>query len=148
MCYADYTDYLAQYLGTSIREQDFPRLALRASAFLDAYTQGRAARHAGTHALTMACCALAEQYQMIETAQALAQTALTASLQSGGEGELQSQSVGSWSKTYRSAGERAREADASVKTAQAELPAVARQYLAGTGLLYRGRGCGPCSRIR
>lgn len=139
MAYADYEYYTTTYLGTAIKEDDFPRLALRASSFLDYYTQGRAAKNSDLDALKMACCAVAEQYQYIDTAQALAQKSLSASLES--DGELQSQTVGSWSKTYRSGGDSAQQALSSVQTAQATLGSIAQQYLAGTGLLYRGRGC-------
>ena len=145
MAYADYEYYTTTYLGTAIKEDDFPRLSLRASSFLDYYTQGRAAQNSDLDALKMACCAVAEQYQSIDTAQALAQKSLSASLES--DGELQSQTVGSWSKTYRSGGDSAQQALSSVQTAQAALGALAQQYLAGTGLLYRGRGCScvpPC----
>lgn len=141
MAYADYEYYTTTYLGTAIKEGDFPRLSLRASSFLDYYTQGRAAQNSDLDALKMACCAVAEQYQSIDTAQALAQKSLSASLESGESGELQSQTVGSWSKTYRSGGDSAQQALSSVQTAKASLASVAQQYLAGTGLLYRGRGC-------
>lgn len=140
MAYADYEYYTTTYLGTAIKEDDFPRLSLRASSFLDYYTQGRAAQNADLDALKMACCAVAEQYQYVDTAQSLAQKSLTASLET--DGELQSQTVGSWSKTYRSGGETAQQAATAAQTAQVSLAAAARQYLAGTGLLYRGRGCG------
>ena len=113
---------------------------MRASSFLDYYTQGRAAQNVDLDALKMACCAVAEQYQYVDTAQSLAQKSLTASLET--DGELQSQTVGSWSKTYRSGGETAQQAATAAQTAQASLSAAAMQYLAGTGLLYRGRGCG------
>ena len=139
MAYADYEYYTTTYLGAAIKEDDFPRLALRASSFLDYYTQGRAAQNSDLDALKMACCAVAEQYQYIDTAQALAQKSLSASLES--DGELQSQTVGSWSKTYRRGGDSAQQALSSVQTAQATLGSIAQQYLAGTGLLYRGRGC-------
>ena len=139
MAYADYEYYATTYLGTAIKEDDFPRLSLRASSFLDYYTQGRSAQNSDLDALKMACCAVAEQYQSIDTAQALAQKSLSASLES--DGELQSQTVWSWSKTYRSGGDSAQQALSSVQTAQAALGALAQQYLAGTGLLYRGRGC-------
>ena len=139
MAYADYEYYTTTYLGSAIKEEDFPRLAMRASSFLDYYTQGRAAQNADMDALKMACCAIADQYQYIDTAQALAQKSLTASLES--DGELQSQTVGSWSKTYRSGGDSAQQALSSVQTAQAAMGALAQKYLAGTGLLYRGRGC-------
>ena len=139
MVYADYEYYKATYLGAAIQEAEFPRLALRASAFLDYYTQGRAALNHGLDALKMACCAVAEQYQTIDAAQALAQKALSATLSSGGE--LQSQSVGSWSKTYRSGGESAQQAATAAQAAKASIASVAAQYLVGTGLLYRGMGC-------
>lgn len=139
MAYADYEYYATTYLGTAIKEDDFPRLSLRASSFLDYYTQGRAAQNPELDALKMACCAVAEQYQYIDAAQALAQKSLTASLES--KGELQSQTVGSWSKTYRSGGDSAQQALSSVQTAQAALGVIVQQYLSGTGLLYRGRGC-------
>lgn len=140
MAYADYEYYTAAYLGKTIQKADFPRLSLRASYFLDYYTQGRAASNSELDALKMACCAVAEQYQAIDAAQALAQKALSASLSSEG-GELQSQTVGSWSKAYRSAGDSATQATASASAARDSLAAVASQYLAGTGLLYRGRRC-------
>lgn len=139
MAYADYEYYKDTYLGTAIKEADFPRLALRASSFLDYYTQGRAAQNADLDALKMACCAVAEQYQYVDTAQSLAQKSLTASLET--DGELQSQTVGSWSKTYRSGGESAQQAAESAQTAEAMLASIAQRYLAGTGLLYRGRCC-------
>lgn len=145
MAYADYEYYTTTYLGTAIKEDDFLRLSLRASSFLDYYTQGRAAQNAALDALKMACCAIAEQYQSIEAAQSLVQKSLSASAETGGE--LQSQTVGSWSKTYRSGGESAQQALSSVQASQAALGAIAQQYLAGTGLLYRGRGClcvSPC----
>lgn len=140
MAYADYEYYTDTYLGKAIQEADFPRLSLRASSFLDYYTQGRAAKNSGLDALKMACCAIAEQYQAIDAAQALAQKALSASMDSSGE--LQSQSVGSWSKTYRSGGDSAQQALASAQAAQASLAAIAQQYLGATGLLYQGKGCG------
>lgn len=141
MAYADYEYYTTTYLGTAIKEDDFPRLSLRASSFLDYYTQGRAAKNADLDVLKMACCAVAEQYQYIDTAQALAQKSLSASLESGESGELQSQTVGSWSKTYRSGGDSAQQALSSMQAAKASLASIVQQYLAGTSLLYRGRGC-------
>ena len=141
MAYADYAYYTNTYLGTAIAEDEFPRLSLRASTFLDYYTQGRASKNSTLDALKMACCAIAEQYQAIETAQALAQKSLFTALNSAGSGELQSQTVGGWSKTYRSGGESAAQAISASQTSKEALSAVAQQYLATTGLLYRGRGC-------
>lgn len=138
MIYADYTYYTEAYLGTAISEEEFPACALRASAFLDYYTQGRAEDNAGLPALKMACCAVAEQQQMILSAQKLAKQSLLAGAESGA-GEVQSESVGSFSRTYRSGGDSAGAASAVAGNAQAALAQAARQYLAGTGLLYRGR---------
>lgn len=137
MAYADYYFYITAYMGTAINSENFPRLALRASAFLDYYTQGRAADNSNLDALKMACCALAERYQAIETAQKLADKALTAAVAAGGA-ELQSQTVGGWSKSYRSGGGSAAEAFSAANSAQASLADTARRYLAGTGLVYRG----------
>ena len=147
MAYADYEYYKDIYLGTAISEQDFPRLSLRANSFLDYYTQGRAAQNQELDALKMACCAIAEQYQNIDLASKAALHALQNSANAGEAGELQSQSVGSWSKTYRSGGESAQQATTAAQAAQASLASAAAQYLSSTGLLYRGRGCGcvpPC----
>lgn len=140
MAYADYEYYKNTYLGTAIPDSDFPRLALRASTFLDYYTQGRAAQNAGLDAVKMACCAVAEQYRSIDTAQALAQKSLSSALSQEGV-ELKSQSVGSWSKTYQSGGESAAQAAASATSARSGLADAANMYLSGTGLLCRGRGC-------
>ena len=139
MAYADFEYYSTVYLGTAIKEDDFPRLALRASSFLDYYTQGRAEGAKDLDAVKMACCALAEQYQSIEAAQALAQKSLSTAIDSGGE--LQSQTVGSWSKTYRSGGDSAQQALSSAQSAQASLVSIVQRYLGTSGLLYRGRGC-------
>lgn len=147
MAYADYEYYKDTYLGTAIQEADFPCLALRASSFLDYYTQGRAGQNQDLNAVKMACCAVAEQYQSIDLARQAALHALQNSANAGEAGDLQSQSVGSWSKTYRSGGESAQQATTAAQAAQASLASVAAQYLSSTGLLYRGRRCGcvpPC----
>lgn len=140
MAYADYYFYSNEYFGMAIDVVDFDRLAIRASSYLDYYTQGRAAKNPELIELKMACCALAEQYKIIEQAQALANKNLSAAMESDG-GEVQSETVGSWSKSYRSGGDSAGAAVSVAANAQASLSAVARQYLDGTGLLYRGRRC-------
>lgn len=139
MVYADYSYYTNVYWGNSITEADWPRMATRASAFIDYATMGRAVKHAGLDAVKLACCALADDYQTIETARALANKSLSTATSSGEAGELQSQSVGSWSKSYRSGGSSAKEALSATESAQAALMATAQMYLAGTGLL-RARG--------
>lgn len=141
MAYADFDFYVNEYYGQAVDEIAFPHLAIRASSYLDYYTQGRADKNHELKELKMACCAMAEQYQVIEQAQALANKNLSAAMESDG-GEVQSETVGSWSKSYRSGGDSAGAAASVAANAQASLAAVARQYLAGTGLLYRGRRCG------
>ena len=54
MTYADYDYYSGTYLGT-VSEEDFPRLAVRASSFLDYYTQNRAKDNADMDAVKMCC---------------------------------------------------------------------------------------------
>lgn len=116
MIYADYSFYTESFMGVAISENDFPRLALRASQFLDYYTQGRAANNAGLEAVKMACCAVAEAYQTVE--------------RTGAKAGISSESVGSYSVSYTT--------DQDAKSA---LSNVACQYLAFTGLLYRGWRC-------
>ena len=128
MIYADYNFYVSSFYGNVIPEEEYAAAALRASQFLDYYTQNRVKDNADLEAVKMACCALAEEYYAIETAQRLAvQT----------DGEMQSQTVGSYSVTYRSKADTARTIAAE---ARGRMVAIARQHLAHTGLLYRGGG--------
>lgn len=130
MIYADYNFYVSSFYGNVIPEEEYAAAALRASQFLDYYTMNRAKDHSDLPELKMACCALAEEYHTILTAKRHeSQTA---------DGEMQSQTVGGYSVTYRSRGEALSEASAQ---AQSRLAQVARQYLAHTGLLYRGGVC-------
>ena len=142
MIYADYEFYTDAYLGSAITSDDFPRLATKASAYIDYLTMMRAAKKPDFPPVKMACCALAEQYQVIETAQALAQAALTAgvsSVASSDSGELQSQTVGSWSRTFKGGGDSAQSSIAAVEAAKQSLESTAVEYLAASGLL-RARG--------
>lgn len=136
MIYSDYDFYLNEYLGQSIQEPDFRRLALHASQYLDYITQGRAERNTELEPLKMCCCALAEQYQNIETAEALAQKSLAAGAADGAE--VQSETVGGWSRSYRSGGDSAQAAAQAAAEGRSTLLETARRYLANTGLLYRG----------
>lgn len=138
MAYADYEFYRGTFLGDQIEESDFPKLAMRASTFLDFCTMGRAKQRADMLEVKLACCALAEQYQAIETAQKSAQKSLSNALASS-EGELSSQSVGDWSKSYLSGGDSARSALSAAGAAQESLYSTALMYLGATGLL-RARG--------
>lgn len=136
MLYASYDYYVTNFYGSMISEEDYTAAALRASRFLDYYTMNRAKDRADMEEVKQACCALAEEYHTIFTAQKLSQQAAETT------GEMQSQTVGSYSVTYRSAGDAAKTMAELSAQAQSRLASVARQYLAHTGLLYRGGGCG------
>lgn len=140
--YADYDYYQTEFYGSNIEEDEFPRLAMRATMYIDNITMGKAADNADLTEVKQCCCALAEDYQSIELAQKLATQALATALsdvQSSG-GEIQSESVGSYSRSTRSGGDSASTAMSAAKTASATLYVTACKYLANTGLLYRGIG--------
>lgn len=122
MMYANWEYYNAFYGGKTIEETDFPRLARMASRYIDYITMGKARRMPESDAVREACCALADQYWIINSAEARA---------TAEHGEMQSQSVGDYSVTYRSGLDTA-------EIAKKELGTIAKQYLSGTGLLYRG----------
>ena len=87
MIYADYTYYKDSYGGRTVSEEDFPRLAAKASAYIDRLTFGRAAENAADERLKKCCCELCD--------------CLTLTDGSGGMVK-QSESVGSWSYTLAS----------------------------------------------
>ena len=136
MAYADYTYYSGTYMGT-VSEEDFPRLAVRASSYLDYYTRDKAKDNADLDAVKMCCCALVDVYKLIETAKELANKDMTAGLSSDA---IQSETVGGYSRTMRSGGEGASSSLQAGLDAKKQLAATAMEYLASTGLLYRG-GC-------
>lgn len=138
MTYADYDFYKNEYFGRAISEADFPRLALRGSQYIDYITQGRVEAKADLEAVKMCCCELAEQYQTIEAAQELAQKSLSA----GSDGpEVQSETVGGWSRSYRSGGASAQSAAQVAAENKAALYSIAQRHLSFTGLLSRAGGC-------
>lgn len=64
MIYADYQFYTDEYYGV-MPEIDFPRYALRASAYLDYITDGRSKTYADdAEKLKFACCAVADAYKL------------------------------------------------------------------------------------
>ena len=136
MAYADYTYYYGTYMGT-MSEEDFSRLAVRASSYLDYYTRDKAKDNADLDAVKMCCCALVDVYKLIETAKELANKDMTAGLSSDA---IQSETVGGYSRTMRSGGEGASSSLQAGLDAKKQLAATAMEYLANTGLLYRG-GC-------
>lgn len=140
--YADYAFYTELYYGTAIAEADFPRLASRASDFLDYYTRGKAANvtdEAVALALSKACCAVAEAMQTDEQTKAVAAKAAAAAMSA--DGEIKSESVGSHSVSYTTAADYIKGAAATPGSERANYADIASVYLAQTGLLYRGGGC-------
>lgn len=142
MTYADYTYYAGIYMG-SVSEEDFPRLAVRASSFLDYYTQNRAKDNADMDAVKMCCCALVDKYAVVESAQALAAKNLAKA--AAGDAEVKSETVGGYSRTLATGEESALSALNATDGAKKLLAATCAEYLSHTGLLYRGRGCGECT---
>lgn len=141
--YADYSYYINDFFGNVIGADDFPRLSSRASDFIDYYTKGKAANATDAEtAIKKACCAIAEQMFADEQAKAVAAKAVASAL-SATSGEVKSETVGSWSLSY------ATSADYSAKSTTPKderktYADIALQYLANTGLLYRG-GCCQCN---
>lgn len=122
--YADYTFYTTTYLGTAIASTDFARLALRATAVIDAITYNRAVviidadtPESTVTAIQNACCAVAEEIQ-------------TQELNNNIDG-IQSESAGSRSVSYN------KSARAMLSNEEKQANA-AKLYLANTGLMFSG----------
>lgn len=137
MIYADFEYYRDIYGGTLVLENDFHGLAVKASAYLNYITMGKAERNADLDALKLACCALVDKYSEIES-MALKARESACDVVSGSK---KSESVGSHSVTYQSAEERAKYAKDYSDQLKSELPGIVGMYLAGTNLMYRGGGC-------
>lgn len=119
MAYSDYQFYTGTYMGNEIPAADFAVLAERASEYIDYLTINRVPAAVPT-AVKKACCAIAEQLYNAQKTDA----------ETGG-GALASQSVGSWSASYRSLAELTAGREETMRN-------VAVRYLVHTGLLYRG----------
>lgn len=93
MAYADYDYYQNVYQGVAIGPEDFPRLAQRACAYIDAATMDRARNAAGgrMEAVRKAVCALAEVLQDEE--RVMKRTFSS-------DRPVQSETVGPWTKNY------------------------------------------------
>lgn len=137
MVYVDETYYYSTYMGV-IPEAEFPRLAVRASSYLDYITQNRAKDSADMDALKMCCCALIDRYHVIETAQKAVDAGLAKA--AAAQGEAKSETVGGWSRTLATGGESAAAALSTADGARSLLASTCAEYLAHTGLLYRGGG--------
>lgn len=116
MIYADYTYYTDTYGGKAVSAEDFPRLAAKASAYIDRLTFGRAADFPDDERLKRCCCELCESLLLTDG--------------SGGMVK-QSESVGSWSYSLASSSEGASETLMARAACRTWLPAE---------WLYRGVG--------
>ncbi len=96
----DYKFYTEMYYGNQITEADFPRLIARSAAYLSNMCS---LQNAPDEAVKMALCAVAEAWQTNEQG-----------------GDIVSQSVGNWSKSY---------AQKKVKTDEQRLSDAAKLYL-------------------
>lgn len=136
MAYVDYEYYTEVYMGGVT--EDFPRLAVRASSYLDYFTCGRVAEYRDLDAVKMCCCALVDKYKVIEDAKKLADKGLASALVS--DTEVKSETVGGYSRTLATGGENAAAALSAAASASEPLAATCREYLGNTGLLCRGGG--------
>lgn len=110
MPYATFEFYTYEYKGNLIAENDFDRLIARAGSYIEAITKGRVSSFSADSSVKKAACAVAEAWLVNEHG-----------------GELQSQTVGSWSCTYSTL----------PKTKEQRLYEAAKLYLANTSLLNR-----------
>ena len=129
--YATYEFYKETY-GGAVSEGDFLRLGLKATAFLDYYTMGKAKNNSDMESVRLAFCALVDKYSEIEAMSLAAQKSVSEAASVG----KKSESVGSYSVTYQTSDE----LKAIERNLKEELAEICRMYLAGTNLLYRG-GC-------
>lgn len=96
MAYADYDFYLNDYYGNAVTLEDFPRLCERASDYVRAATRGISDKVTGTalEAVKKCACAIAD---------ALLDESIMAAGAFSGEQAVSSETVGGWSRSYRSA---------------------------------------------
>lgn len=116
--YVDFTFYDATYLGVAIAEDDFPRIALRASEIIDRITFNRAASDTDNEtAIKMANCAVCDVFYEIE--------------QGNGSDAIESERIGSNAVSYG-------ENSSKRMTASQQYENAARLYLDNTPLMYQG----------
>jgi len=164
MAYADYEFYTTSYFGSVVPETDFPRLAEKASDFVDLMTSDRLANGLPTDErsqkrIKKAVCSLAEKMYQIELAEKNATNAAVSgastAIGSGGSttGIVTSVSSGSesisyatpqqigasakeWSAVYAAAGDAQKTNDLLLKTALPLLMGVRTDD--GIPVLYAG----------
>ena len=164
MAYADYEFYTTSYFGSAVPEADFPRLAERASDFIDAMTfdrlvDGLPANERSQKRIRKAVCSLAELMYQIELAEKNAAnaaasgtsttigtggstTGIVTSVSSGSESISYAtpQQIGAsakeWSAVYAAAGDVQKTNDLLLKTALPLLMGVRTDE--GIPILYAG----------
>ena len=164
MAYADYEFYTTSYFGSVVPEADFPRLAERASSFVDTMTfdrlmDGLPANERSQKRIKKAVCSLAELMYQIELAEKNATNAavsgMSTAIGAGGSttGIVTSVSSGSesisyatpqqkasgakeWSAVYAAAGDVQKTNDLLLKTALPLLMGVRTDD--GIPVLYAG----------
>ena len=164
MAYADYEFYTTSYFGSVVPEADFPRLAERASDFVDTMTFGRLVDGPPTNErsqkrIKKAVCSLAELMYQIELAEknatnaAVSGTSTAIGSGGGATGIVTSVSSGSesisyatpqqigasakeWSAVYAVAGDAQKTNDLLLKTALPLLMGVRTDD--GIPILYAG----------
>ena len=116
--YADYAFYGSQYYGSTIPPGEFPRLAGRASEYIDYITSGHI--EGAEHKIKLAVCAIAEEMYKQEQG-----------------GEVVMRTVGPWTEQYATTSG-AGGSNSSVSSLSHKMYTLAMRYLADTGLMYRG----------
>lgn len=135
MIYADFEFYKTQYQGVSIANDDFPRLALRASEYVDDATNYRAEAYYVTSPtrIQLATCAVAEVVQMLEKRQEALLGDAGGSV-ANNIGAIKNESVGGHSISYQT--DSSSYDDIKVQS-ENEIRKVITRYLFQTGLLCK-----------
>lgn len=132
MPYADYEYYACVYLGTLLSDSDFQTFAVKASAYVDYITMGRAKNASGdaAEAVRNAVCALCEVMQDGGKLNAIS---------SNETRPVSSETVGGWSRSFGTKSVSATD----LQLIESRKREAAAMYLAPYGLL-KARGYGPC----
>ena len=140
---ASFEFYKSVYRGGIDNEDDFTLYKRRAEEYISNLTAGKADPYLFCgckseeeeldkkvqHKVDLAVCAVADQYIAVDAGRKSVINSFAVN-----DGFIASESVGSHSRTYRSGYDVAKEAESSLYSAAAN-------YLAWTGLLYRGVTC-------
>ncbi len=128
----DFTYYTEVFEGTAINEENFNHYSKKAERFVNYATCNQAHKTSGTVLETVkeCICEIAEQYQIMEKLEK----------QSLGEGDkvISSESVGSWSVSYDTPAKTDVNTSEYTTEKNKRLYSIVKEYLAFTGLLYRG----------